>query len=285
MSKGNFGQRLKREREMRGVSRAEICAATRIGTRFLEALENEQWEVLPGGIFNRGFIRAVARFLGLDEDDLVAEYDLAVSEQAPAAPVLVSAPAPRKSVQRRVLLVSLTALSVLALLGGSWLGWRWQHNRLRQAANESRGISAILALPEGRQPDRPQPVSQTLNDQQQPSPSNVSVGDSTRVAGLAVDASPSQLGSQGQGLELKIEAGKETRVSISLDGAKVFDGSIIAGQSRTFTARDDIDISANDAGALLLELNGQTLAPLGPPGQPGTATLTRSDLKPAGGAN
>lgn len=266
---------------MRGVSRAEICAATRIGTRFLEALENEQWEVLPGGIFNRGFIRAVARFLGLDEDDLVSEYDLAVSEQAPAAPVLVSAPPPRKSAPRPVLLVSLAALSVLALLGGGWLGWRWQHNRLRQAANEAHGISPILALPAGPQPDRPQP--QPVSDQEQPSSSNVSVGDSTRVAGLAVGASPSQPGSQGQGLELKIEAGKETRVSISIDGAKAFEGSIIAGQSRTFTARDDIDISANDAGALLLELNGQTLAPLGPPGQPGTATLTRSDLKPAGG--
>jgi len=284
MSKGNFGQRLQREREMRGVSRAEICAATRIGTRFLEALENEQWEVLPGGIFNRGFIRAVARFLGLDEDDLVAEYDLAVSEQAPAAPVLVSAPPPRKSPPRRVLLVSLSVLSVLALLGGSWLGWRWQHNRLRQAANEAQGISATLALSPGRQSDGPQPVSQTLNDRGQPSSANVTVGDSASVAGLAVGA-PSRPGSPGQGLELKIEAGKETRVSISLDGAKAFDGSIIAGQSRTFTARDDIDISANDAGALLLELNGQTLAPLGPPGQPGTATLTRSDLKPAGGAN
>jgi cytoskeleton protein RodZ len=278
MSKGNFGQRLKREREMRGVSRAEICAATRIGTRFLEALENEQWEVLPGGIFNRGFIRAVARFLGLDEEDLVAEYDLAVSEQAPAAPVLVSVPPPRKSAQRRVLLLSLAALAALALLGGSWLGWRWQHNRFRQAANESHGIAAALA-----QPDPPQP--QALSDREQPSSSNPYAGDSTRVAGLAVGASPSQSGIQGQGLELKIEAGKETKVSISLDGSKAFDGSIIAGQSRTFTARDDIDISANDAGALLLELNGQTLAPLGPPGQPGTATLTRSDLKPAGGAN
>ncbi len=265
---------------MRGVSRAEICAATRIGTRFLEALENEQWEVLPGGIFNRGFIRAVARFLGLDEDDLVAEYDLAVSEQAPAAPVLVSAPPPRKSAQRRVLLLPLSALSVLALLGGSWLGWSWQRNRLRQAANEAHGISANLALP-----DRPQPVPNSLIDREQPSSSNASVGDATSIAGLAVGASPSQPGSQIQGLELKVEAGKETRVSISLDGAKAFDGSIIAGQSRTFTARDDIDISANDAGALLLELNGQTLAPLGPPGQPGTATLTRSDLKPAGGAN
>src|SRR5579872_4028772 len=268
---------------MRGVSRAEICAATRIGTRFLEALENEQWEVLPGGIFNRGFIRAVARFLGLDEDDLVAEYDLAISERAPAPPVLVSVPPPRKSAQRRVLPVSLAALSALALLGGSWLGWRWQHNRLRQAASEAHGISGTLALPGGRQPD--QPLLKSSSDQEQPSSSNASVGDSTRVAGLAVGASPSLPGSPGQGLELKIEAGKETKVSISLDGSKAFDGSIIAGQSRTFTARDDIDISANDAGALLLELNGQTLAPLGPPGQPGTATLTRSDLRPAGGAN
>ena len=61
------------------------------------------------------------------------------------------------------------------------------------------------------------------------------------------------------------------------------EGSMIAGQSRTFTAQTTIDISAKDGGALLLELNGQTLAPLGPPGQPGNITLTRGDLKPSGG--
>src|SRR6266478_2141929 len=83
MSKSGFGERLKRERELRGVSRDEICTATRIGTRFLEALETEQWGILPGGIFNRGFVRAVARFLGLDEDKLLAEYDLARGDQAP----------------------------------------------------------------------------------------------------------------------------------------------------------------------------------------------------------
>lgn len=258
---------------MRGVSRAEICAATRIGTRFLDALENEQWEVLPGGIFNRGFIRAVARFLGLDEDDLVAEYDLAVSEQAPPGPVLVSAPPPRKSPPRRALLVPLAALSTLVLLGGSWLAWRWHRQ-----PNEAHAIPAVLALPAGTQPGQPQ----SPNGAEQPGPSNVS-GDATRVAGLAAGGALSQPASQTQTLELKIEAGKETRVSVSVDGAKAFEGSIIAGQSRTFTAHDGIDISANDAGALLLELNGQTLAPLGPPGQPGSATLTRSDLKPAGG--
>jgi len=59
---------------MRGVSLEEIAAATRISARFLEALEKEQWDRLPGGAFNRGFIRSIARFLGIDEDGLVAEY-------------------------------------------------------------------------------------------------------------------------------------------------------------------------------------------------------------------
>lgn len=83
-----FGEHLKREREMRGVSLEEVSAATRISTRFLEAIEKEQWEELPGGVFNRGFIRAIARFLGLDEDGLVAEYALETKGalDVPAAP-------------------------------------------------------------------------------------------------------------------------------------------------------------------------------------------------------
>jgi cytoskeletal protein RodZ len=76
MSSTPFGEQLKREREMRGVSLEEISVATRIAPRFLEAIENEQWDQLPGGVFNRGFIRSVARYLGLDEDSLVAEYAL-----------------------------------------------------------------------------------------------------------------------------------------------------------------------------------------------------------------
>ena len=77
MAKGNFGERLKRERELREVSLKEVTVATRIGTRFLEALENEDWNKLPGGVFNRGFVRAIARYLGLDEENLLAEYDMA----------------------------------------------------------------------------------------------------------------------------------------------------------------------------------------------------------------
>ncbi len=75
---------------MRGVTLEEISAATRIAPRFLAALESEQWELLPGGVFNRGFIRSVARYLGLDEDSLVAEY--ALETRGRAEPGVVADP-------------------------------------------------------------------------------------------------------------------------------------------------------------------------------------------------
>ena len=82
MARGNFGERLKRERELREVTLEEITQATRIGSRFLQALENEDWENLPGGVFNRGFVRSIAHYLGLDEEAFLAEYDLAHAEHA-----------------------------------------------------------------------------------------------------------------------------------------------------------------------------------------------------------
>jgi cytoskeleton protein RodZ len=86
MAKGTFGERLKRERELREVTIAEISTATRISVRFLEALENEDWEKLPGGVFGRGFVRSIARYLGLSEESLLAEYDLARGENPNAPP-------------------------------------------------------------------------------------------------------------------------------------------------------------------------------------------------------
>src|SRR5215470_18584029 len=77
MAKGTFGERLKRERELREISVDELTKATRISQRFLEALENEDWAKLPGGVFGRAFVRTIARYLGLDEESFLAEYDAA----------------------------------------------------------------------------------------------------------------------------------------------------------------------------------------------------------------
>jgi cytoskeletal protein RodZ len=78
---GTFGDKLKRERELRGVTLEEIAEATKIGTRSLKALEDEHFDQLPGGIFNKGFVKAYAKFLGLDEEQAVSDFMVAQGEQ------------------------------------------------------------------------------------------------------------------------------------------------------------------------------------------------------------
>ncbi len=77
---GAFGERLRREREMRGITLEEIAAATKIGTRNLKALEDENFKILPGGIFNKGFVRAYSRFLGINEEQAISDYLAACGE-------------------------------------------------------------------------------------------------------------------------------------------------------------------------------------------------------------
>lgn len=140
-----FGEHLKRERELRGVSLEEVAAATRISTRFLEAIENEQWDQLPGGVFNRGFIRAIARFLGLDEDGLVAEYALETKGALDVKPA-VERPAeiPRNWQP--------AAIAMLILILAAALGWVVYHRYgARIAVRFHRRTTGLSDAPRGAQ--------------------------------------------------------------------------------------------------------------------------------------
>jgi cytoskeleton protein RodZ len=77
---GSFGERMQREREMRSISLDEIAESTKIGARLLRALEEEEFDKLPGGIFNKGFVRAYSRYLGLDEEQAVTDFIAAQAE-------------------------------------------------------------------------------------------------------------------------------------------------------------------------------------------------------------
>ena len=81
----SFGARLKREREQRKITLDDISLATKIGTRFLlAALEEEHFDQLPGGIFNKGFVRSYARHLGLDENQTISDF--VARQRRPACP-------------------------------------------------------------------------------------------------------------------------------------------------------------------------------------------------------
>src|SRR5712692_1622322 len=69
-----LGEELRHKREQRGITLAEIAEATRIGTRFLKAIETDNFSILPGAIFTRSFIRAYAKHVGMNEDEAIGLY-------------------------------------------------------------------------------------------------------------------------------------------------------------------------------------------------------------------
>jgi cytoskeleton protein RodZ len=76
----SIGEKLRLAREARGIALRDISDQTRISMRYLEAIEVDDYRRLPGGIFNRSFIRAYAKFVGYDENQAIDEYGRTLRE-------------------------------------------------------------------------------------------------------------------------------------------------------------------------------------------------------------
>ena len=77
----NFGSYLKHERELRGVPLEEISGATKIHIRFLQALEDNQFDELPGEVFIKGYIRSYANTIGSDVEEMLNIYEESVGNK------------------------------------------------------------------------------------------------------------------------------------------------------------------------------------------------------------
>lgn len=285
-----FGEHLKREREMRGVTLEEISAATRIAPRFLAALESEQWELLPGGVFNRGFIRSVARYLGLDEDTLVAEY--ALETRGRTDPGVVADPPEEKD--RNWARVFVVMVLALLLVGGGWAAVHFLgpkiaarlHKHSGEPVNSAPdgGAGPNLAAAADAQTLSPTASSQSPGSASAPDPANAPPSDPaiSPNSGAGGGGGPSA-SRTAQTLDLKLSAAKAAEVKVIADGKPLFAGHMDAQQVYRFTAVDSLEVSSSESSAIVLELNGQTIAAGGQPGQPSVVTLTQKDLKTAGG--
>lgn len=78
-----LGQKLRAAREQRGISIGEVAEQTRISPLYLEAIDADNYKTLPGGIFNKGFIRSYAKYVGLDEQEALQEYSRQVAASDP----------------------------------------------------------------------------------------------------------------------------------------------------------------------------------------------------------
>jgi cytoskeletal protein RodZ len=122
-----IGEELKREREYREISLREISDATKINIRMLEAIEKDDFGILPGGIFNRNFIRAYADFIGLDSEVIIRKYQVQTGVEhtdtsLPASIVARAVKEKKKVIRTQWILIS-AGILIIALL--VFLVWRY----------------------------------------------------------------------------------------------------------------------------------------------------------------
>ena len=122
----SIGEQLRLAREERGIPLREICNQTRISVHYLEAIEANDYKRLPGGVFNRSFIKAYARCVGYDEREAIEGYTRYLREHGDTSDevnttpmhskVYTDTPATRSPVLTVVLAVLILALLTAAAL-------------------------------------------------------------------------------------------------------------------------------------------------------------------------
>jgi transcriptional regulator with XRE-family HTH domain len=242
----SFGEELRREREIRGISLKEISDATKISKRFLEAIERNDHRTLPAPVFTRGFVREYARYLGLNVEEMVNRYNFAAAgddrieksahlERLVQPPVIESKkkgiPPPYARIDRNVYIL---ALIVVALLAVAW--WAIQHRR------GELDLLRDTAPPPAVTPHQARAVTQ-------PAP-----------------APPPP--AQPEPLKLTVELTDDSWIDLEVDGQSVMKDEYRRGTRETFEARESFRFKriGNAAGVILM-LNDKQIPPLGREGQ------------------
>jgi cytoskeleton protein RodZ len=112
----NFGSYLKHERELRGVPLEEISGATKIHIRFLQALEDNQFDELPGEVFIKGYIRSYADTIGSDVEEMLNIYEESVGNKN--IENISDSVSPSNTSAKNFLGFALIGLIILALIFG-----------------------------------------------------------------------------------------------------------------------------------------------------------------------
>jgi cytoskeletal protein RodZ len=112
----SFGSMFKKARKAKGISLDEIAGETRISSRFLKAIEDEEFHVLPGGIFNRGFIRAYAERIGLNPVEILREYEQLIDAHRASDPANTTATENQNKRERHYYPIAVGGLILLILI-------------------------------------------------------------------------------------------------------------------------------------------------------------------------
>jgi cytoskeleton protein RodZ len=261
----NFGASFKKARESRALSLDQIAAETRISTRFLLAIENEEFHLLPGGIFNRGFVRSYAEKIGLDPEQAVADYERLAEIREPAEPAIATASQPRRR-ERSLYPIAIGGLILLIII--FYVVTRESSNTVQTAS-----APAPVATPP---PAQPQPVEPALPGTPPATTSAAPEPGPPPAAAPATPPPPAAL----QAVRIDMDVKATTWIKVEADGSTVNPSEILEpGMTRHFAAQKSIVLIIGNAGGLTLKINDMPAKNLGKSGQVRELKITPANIK------
>lgn len=288
---GAFGDRLRREREMRGITLDEITESTKISRRHLEALEGEHFDQLPGGVFNKGFVRAYARFLGIDEDRAVADYSAASNEQPEPEnkfPLEIHAePDPDLNPRRSYLPL---AFAVAALVGvlvgyGFWIRSKPHNSNAEENTRQSGPANAKTkeSAPVAVSPEPTKAAAQRAASARVTTPAPAEVAAVPRHVEPRRETPPAEsadtpASAKEKAFFVQVKAKEDSWVSIVADGKSVMQRVLVADKHKKIKAGKTLILRTGNAGGIEVSFNGRSLGALGNENEPRTLTFNASGL-------
>lgn len=253
------GEILRTARLKRRISLVEAEQATRIRQRYLQALEDDDYSVLPTGVYSVGFLRNYAIYLGVPPEDVLGgvdprrRRDRRPGVQSVAPPIQLSSP-------RTMWLFVAGAVVALLLLALAWLGLSDPNPAGQTAATRSTPIpgsspTSVVSL----QPLAPA-VTATSAPTVQPAP--------TATGAPTATANPRQV-------EVELRTVDRAWVRATIDGEVAWEATLETGQTRRIVGQQSVELRVGNGAGVEVTANGQRIGALGPAGQPVDRRFTR----------
>jgi cytoskeleton protein RodZ len=255
-----LGERFRAAREARGLTLSDVAEHIRIRSVYLAAIEDENWSAIGAPVYIRGFLRTYARFLGLEPEEVVAEFNSQAS--APPAPVPTAPGAPPRTSYladeappARALSPLIWAASLVAVVLIAIVVYNEATLRARQSASALPSNVAADASPTAG------PSSEIPSGSPSPSPSLG--GSSSPNPSPGASASPAALASGLANLEVRLSAPSWLRVTV--DGNVSMEGTFPAGTVRQFHGKI-AQLRIGNAGGVEVIIDGKSMGRLGASG-------------------
>lgn len=268
-----FGERLRRERELRGIKLEEIAESTKIGVRYLRALEEEDLGKLPGGIFSKGFVRAYARYLGIDEEEAIADFVHVAGDSETALPEPMALPEkPQVETHYSKWWLVLAVLALIAV--GYYYG-----RKPRVTPPPARAVVPQV-VPQQLAP----PATTSVTAPAAPPPGTVATtaGATTASgtgAGVKTAAPPPSTPAPAAKVVVELHSTRPAWVQWSVDDGPTQDAVFPANAQKRLEGNARVKLKVGDAGAVELTYNGKTMSPLGKDKEVKTLTFTPEGMQ------